>query len=307
MHAVRFGDEARSLQFGGAVRKLALLAITLGACTANVDTYEDSDSTSGTSIVNTPYLSGCHGHASSSVPSDGRYVMTTFGGGADDQRMSCGGYADGTGWYAASRQRYGCGAHLQVEANGNCVVLEAQDYGPDQCVESAAHMPILDMSPRASKALYGVSGAGWSDHLVVDVTEVSSSTPLGPCTATGGGGGGGGGGGSDGGGGGGATSCSSATLDRDVDDGTCVQSSSDGAWYQCSAGAWVAKSSSAGCAEAYGYCDSATLGTSVPPRTCVQSASTSAWYQCNGQGWVKPVDTSTQTGPIGACSSWHAL
>jgi hypothetical protein len=284
------------------VKKLALLATALCACTANVDTYEDSDSTAGTSIAVTERLSGCHGQASSSIPSDGRYVMTTFGGGADDQRMSCGGYADGTGWYAASRQRYGCGAHLQVEANGKCVVLEAQDYGPDVCVESAAHSPILDMSPRASKALYGVSGAGWSDHLVVTVTEVASSTPLGPCMAGGGGGGGGGSGG-----GGGATTCSSATLGRDVDAGTCVQSAADSAWYQCSGGAWVAKSSSAGCAEAYGFCSSATLGTDVPPRTCVQSASTSAWYQCNGQSWVKPVDVASQTGPIGACSSMHAL
>jgi hypothetical protein len=193
LHAL---PEARSLQSAAAVRNLAiasLLAAT-AACTANVDIYEDQGSTSGASIQITPDLSGCHGHAGTSIPADGEYVMTTFGGGADNQPMSCGGYADGTGWYAASRQRYVCGAHLQVEANGKCVVLEAQDYGPDTCVENAAHSPILDMSPRASKALYGVSGAGYSDHLVVNVTEVASSVPLGPCTATGGGGGGGGGG-----------------------------------------------------------------------------------------------------------------
>ena len=285
-----------------------LLAASLAAtaaCTANVDIYEDQDSTAGTSIsAPEPYLSGCHGHASSSVPADGQYVMTTFGGGADDQRMSCGGYADGTGWYAASRQRYGCGAHLQVEANGSCVVLEAQDYGPDVCVESAAHMPILDMSPRASKALYGVSGAGWSDHLVVNVTEVSASTPLGPCQATGGGDTGSG---DTGGGTSTMATCSSSTLDRDVDDGTCVQSASDGAWYQCSSGSWVATSSTASCSETYAWCSSATLGKSVPPRTCVQSASSSNWYQCNGQGWVTPVDASTQSGPIGACASWNPL
>ena len=283
------------------MRTLAVLALALCACTANVDTFEDSDSTAGTSIAVTDHLSGCHGQASSSVPSDGRYVMTTFGGGADDQPMSCGGYADGTGWYAASRQRYGCGSHLKVEANGACVVLEAQDYGPDVCVENAAHMPILDMSPRASKALYGVSGAGWSDHLVVNVTEVSSSTPLGPCDTSGGGGG------SGDMGGGGAASCSSATLDRDVDDGTCVQSAADAAWYQCTNGAWIARSSSAGCATAYGFCSSPTLGTDVPPRACVQSASNSVWYQCNGQEWAKPVDVAGQTGPIGACSEMDAL
>jgi hypothetical protein len=289
----------------------ASLAAATAACTANVDITEDQNATSGTSIATPePYLSGCHGHAATSIPSDGRYVMTTFGGGADDQPMSCGGYANGTGWYTADRQRYGCGAHLQVEANGNCVVLEAQDYGPDACVESAAHMPVLDMSPRASKALYGVSGAGWSDHLVVNVTEVDSSTPLGPCTATGGGGGGGSGSGSGSDGGGGATtgaSCSSATLGRDVDDGTCVQSASDSAWYQCSNGSWVADSSQAGCTQSYGFCSSATLGKDVPAGTCVQSASSRNWFQCNGQGWVTPVDTSAETGPIGACSSWNPL
>jgi hypothetical protein len=273
------------------------------ACTAEVTiTPESTDSTSGASISITPDLSGCHGKASSSIPADGRYVMTTFGGGADTQTMSCGGTADGIGWYAASRQRYGCGAKLQVEANGNCVVVAAQDYGPDVCVEAAARMPVLDMSPRAAKALYGVSGAGWSDHLVVTAMEVDASTPLGPCTA-------GGGGGSGSGSGSGATpaSCSSSTLDRDVDDGTCVQSASDASWYQCSNGNWNAISSTGACTSSYAWCSSATLGTTVPPRTCVQARSNSTWYQCNGQGWVTPVDTSAESGPIGACASWNAL
>jgi hypothetical protein len=279
---------------------IASLVAATAACTANVDiTTEDSDSTSGTSIGVTDHLSGCHGHASSSIPSDGQYVMTTFGGGADDQPMSCGGYADGTGWYAASRQRYGCGAHLQVTANGKCAVVEAQDYGPDVCVENAAGMPILDVSPKVSRLLFGEAGAGWSDHLVITVEEVSASTPLGPGvsapdpmnpppTPT-------------------ATSCSSATLDRDVADGTCVQSSTDARWYACSAGAWVARTSTAGCTATYGFCDSATLGESVAPRTCVQARSDRAWYQCNGQGWVSPVSTADREGPIGACSSWNPL
>ena len=275
---------------------------------------EDDGSTSGASISNkSPDLSGCHGVASSTIPSDGRYVMTTFGGGSDDQEMSCGGYANGVGWYAASRQRYGCGAKLQVEANGNCVVLTALDYGPDVCVEAAAGMPILDMSPSASKALYGVSGAGWSDHLIVTVTEVDSSTPSGPCTS--GSGSGSDGSGSDGSGSDGSGSdagstgagCSSATLDRDVDDGECVQSASDDSWYQCDNGSWDAISSTAGCTDTYAWCYSPTLGEDVAPRTCVQSASTGTWYQCNGQAWVTPVDTSSETGPIGDCSDWDPL
>ncbi len=295
------------------IQKLVPLAslLSLVACSAEVPVSEDTDSTAGASISITPDLKGCHGQASSTIPADGEYVMTTFGGGSDTQRMSCGGTADGVGWYAASRQRYGCGAHLQIVAtNGNCVVVEAEDYGPDVCVENAAHSPVMDMSPRASKALYGVSSAGWSDHITVNVTEVDASTPLGPCSSvsTGGGGGGSGSGsGSGGGGTGTGASCNSATLDRDVDDGTCVQSATDQAWYQCTNGSWTAISSSSGCATAFAWCNSATLGYAVPPRTCVQSASTSNWYQCNGQGWVTPVDTTAETGPIGACSSWNAL
>jgi hypothetical protein len=298
------------------LEKLGPILLAFTACTADVPVTEDTDSTAGTSIAITDHLSGCHGHASSTIPADGQYVMTTFGGGADTQTMSCGGTADGVGWYAASRQRYGCGAKLQVTAtNGNCVVVKAQDYGPDVCVENAAHSPILDMSPRAAKALYGVSSAGWSDHIKLTVTEVDASTPVGMCTSTSTGGGGGGGGGSGsgssdpgtGGGGGTGAACSSSTLDRDVDDGECVQSATDSAWYQCSNGSWNAISSTSGCAATYAFCNSATLGTSVPPRTCVQSASSGNWFQCNGQSWVTPVDTSTETGPIGACSSWNAL
>ena len=273
----------------------ATLAFAGWSCTADVPISEDTDSTAGASIQIDDHLSGCHGHASSSIPADGRYVMTTFGGGADNQQMSCGGYADGVGWYVASRQRYGCGSRLQVEANGNCVVLDALDYGPDVCVEAAANSPILDMSPRASKALYGVSSAGWSDHLVVTVTEVDASTSTGPCTSTGGGGGTTG------------ASCSSSTLARDVNDGTCVQSAGDASWYQCSNGAWNAIANTSTCTSTYAWCSSATLGTTVPPRTCVQSASSGNWYQCNGQAWVRPVDTAAQTGPIGACASWHPL
>jgi lysozyme len=101
------------------------------------------------------------------------------------------------------------------------------------------------------------------------------------------------------------TTCNSATLDKDVDEGVCVQAASDAKWYECSAGMWVAKSSSAGCAQAYGWCQSATLGASEPPRTCVQAASDSVWYQCDGTGWATPV--ANGAGPAGTCSSMHAL
>lgn len=179
------------------MKTLVIILLTAtAACTADVDIItEDTDATPGVSIGTTAKsLSGCHGQASSTIPASGSYVITTFGGGSDTQPMSCGGLANGTGYYAASRQRYGCGSHVKVQANGKCVVLKTDDYGPDVCVENAAHMPIIDVTPRASKELFGVSGAGWSDHLVVTVEEVPTSTPLGICAAGGGGGGGGGGG-----------------------------------------------------------------------------------------------------------------
>lgn len=278
------------------MRYAVIVSFLAAACTADVDIIsEDTEATSGASVSQTAALTGCHGQASSAIPADGRYVITTFGGPGDHQPMSCGGYADGSGWYAASRQRYGCGSHIRVTANGKCVVLQTDDYGPDVCVENAAHMPIIDVSPRASRELFGVSGAGWSDHLVVTVEEVSTSEPLGICSAGGGGGGGG------------TAMCSSATLDRDVASGTCVQAANDGLWYECTNGTWTSRSSSTGCATAYGWCTSATLGQDVPPRTCVQAASNSNWYQCNGQGWVTPVDVAAQTGPIGACSTMNPL
>lgn len=304
LHAAIRDDElagaARRLQLGARVRSYLILLPLLAACTADVEILsEDTDATAGASITTIERgLTGCHGHASSTIPADGRYVITTFGGPGDHQPMSCGGYADGSGWYAASRQRYGCGAHVKVQANGKCVVLKTDDYGPDVCVENAAGMPIIDVSPRAARELFGVSGAGYSDHMVVTVEEVPTSVPLGVCAAS-----------DDGGGGGDTTeaSCSSATLDRDVAAGTCVQAASDGIWYECVNGAWSARSSSAGCATAYGWCDSATLGRDVPPRTCVQSGTSSTWFQCNGQGWVMPVDTAAHSGPLGDCSEWHPL
>lgn len=276
----------------GRAVKTAPLFVLLVACTVGED--EATDSTAGVSVSTADSsLTGCQGKASSVIPSDNTYVITTFGGPGDHQPMSCGGFADGTTWYAASRQRYGCGSKLQIEANGKCVVAIALDYGPDVCVEKAAGRAIMDVSPLVSRELFNMSGAGWSDKKLVTVTEVDPSTPVGMCGTpqpdpVG-------------------TTCSSSTLDRDVEAGTCVQSASDAKWYECVDGAWAARASSAGCATAFGFCKSATLGKSVAARTCVQAASDTKWYQCNGQGWVTPVDTAARSGPIGSCASWNPL
>jgi len=245
-------------------------------------------------------LSGCHGTASSAVPASGDYYLTSFGfSPSDDGTMSCGDKTlHGSWYYAASRQRYGCGSHIQIEANGKCVVAQTDDYGPDQCVEAAAGRPIIDASPLVSQHLFGTRSAGWSDRLPIHVTEVAKSTPLGPCAS----------------GSGtppapapapapGTAKCHSGTLDRDVDTGVCVQSASDGNWYQCEDGSWAAHHQN--CTESWAWCSSTTLGRSVPARTCVQSASNSIWYQCGSSGWETPV--ANGAGPVGTCSAEYAL
>nr|MBP6632625.1 hypothetical protein [Kofleriaceae bacterium] len=155
-------------------RRAALLLslATTAACAteAEVDSLvESEDSTAGASVSIARGLTGCQGRADSSIPSDGRYVITTFGGPGDHQPMSCGGYADGSWYYAASRQRYGCGSRIAIRAGGKCVVAQTDDYGPDVCVERAANQEIIDVSPKVARHLFGTSGAGWSDGLVVTV------------------------------------------------------------------------------------------------------------------------------------------
>jgi hypothetical protein len=130
-------------------------------------------------------LRSCNGKASTTIPSSGAFFLTSFGGRGESQKMSCGSSTKSGSWYyAASRQRFGCGAHVRVEARGKCVVVQTDDYGPDACVERAAGRPILDASPLVARALFGDPSAGWSDRLPIQVTKVSRSTPLGPCTAT---------------------------------------------------------------------------------------------------------------------------
>lgn len=202
------------------MKKLAALIASLAlACSSAPD--------SGLSSSASSELSGCHGVASSTAPASGDYYLTSFGfTSSDDGIMSCGEYTKHGSWYyAASRQRFGCGSRIQIEANGKCVVAETDDYGPDVCVEKAAGRPIIDASPLVSEALFGVKSAGWSDRYPIHVTEVDASTPLGPCDAN-------------------ATTtttdvtCHSATLGDDEPEGSCVQAKSDGVWYQCTSSGW---------------------------------------------------------------------
>lgn len=146
----------------------------------------------------------------SDIPADGVYYVTTFGGGADTQTMSCGGTADATWAYAADRARFGCGTKLLVQAGGKQCVVEVADCGPNRCVEEAAcgcscggHHPMLDVSPFVTQYLLGSSAVGWSEKRAVTANAVDAASTIGcPGNAVGGGGSGG----STGNGGSGATS-----------------------------------------------------------------------------------------------------
>lgn len=120
------------------------------------------------------------------IPADGRYYLTTFGGGADTQSMSCGGIADGTWYYLADSWRFGCGTKIQITnpTNGRSCVAQVADVGPNICVEQAAGLPVIDASPLVSRLLFGGDSSGWADRRLVIANRVDPSTPLGPTNAS---------------------------------------------------------------------------------------------------------------------------
>jgi hypothetical protein len=166
---------------------LAAALLALGGCAGrrgdDVSAARFAGSVGG---CNCPSSGTCADISYGDVPADGQYYVTTFGGGADTQGMSCGGTADGTWAYIADRARFGCDTKVRIEAGGKkCVALVA-DCGPNRCVEEAAcdcgcgdHHPIIDASPFITEYLLGVSGAGYSDQIVVTATVVDPSSTVG--------------------------------------------------------------------------------------------------------------------------------
>src|SRR5687767_13128784 len=104
-------------------RLLVLLgALALGCVAATDGPDSDPDEIENLSPEE---LKNCKGKASSSIPSSGTYVLTTFGGPDEPQPLACGGHTKSGSWYyAASRQRYGCGSHVKITANGKCVIAK---------------------------------------------------------------------------------------------------------------------------------------------------------------------------------------
>ena len=127
----------------------------------------------------------CSALSYSDVPPDGKYIITTFGGGSDTKAMSCGGIADAKWAYVADRARFPCGTKLLVEAKGKQCVAQVADCGPNRCVEQAAsgscstHFPVLDVSPVITKHLFGFSQTGWSDKLLVVAKPIDPSFVVG--------------------------------------------------------------------------------------------------------------------------------
>ena len=100
---------------------------------------------------------------------DGRYGLTSFVGLAG-RSPTCGGSpTDGEWLYMAGRSRFGCGARLKVinPANGRYCVPAVADYGPNTCVEEAAGMPVVDVSPQVSEYLFGTRGARYTNNFKV--------------------------------------------------------------------------------------------------------------------------------------------
>jgi len=173
--AVSLGMKTMSLSVS------VVILVGLGGCIGAPAYEEESGAVRGRTCQpddRYPYL--C-----TNVPDDGRFALTSYGGENDDSesngRFACGGgYPDGWSWYATSWVRWGCGAKLEVQADGRCAVVEVKDAGPAAWVERDAGMPILDASPRVCQELFGTSSCGWSDGFVVKVTEVDERTPVGP-------------------------------------------------------------------------------------------------------------------------------
>ena len=105
--------------------------------------------------------------------------LTSF----DGSSCSCGPCHAHGDYFAADRQRFGCGAALNICRGSTCVKVAVVDYGPSCFVEDDAGGPVIDASPAVCQALTGGSSCGWSDHFSVTASVVGDDArPFGPFT-----------------------------------------------------------------------------------------------------------------------------
>jgi hypothetical protein len=150
----------------------------------------------------------CSGSYGTTRATDGDYYLTSFGCWVDPQNQihtdpgdncipTCLDQARAAGlclagddgptceervdWYTADGARFGCLARVRVTnpATGKSVIAVALDFGPACSVEQSVNEEVLDASGRVDLELFG-GDEGASDHALVHVIEVDSSTPLGP-------------------------------------------------------------------------------------------------------------------------------
>src|SRR5512140_2592104 len=93
---------------------VALAALGCAACSAESGEEPPGEPTATVSEESVggcacPTSGTCSALSYSDIPGDGKYYVTTFGGGADTQPLACGGTADGTWAYVADSARFGCG------------------------------------------------------------------------------------------------------------------------------------------------------------------------------------------------------
>ena len=164
------------MNYASSATKVLLLALLAG-CTVATPPEAQGSSRSKVSL--------------NSEATEGTYFLTTFGGpddSGDNGQLACGGRSDPNSsdvhqkYYAAAKQRFGCGTHIKLEAAGNCIVLETTDAGPAAWVEDKAGGPVIDATPLAAQELFGAASFGWSDRKAVQLSVVDASVPLGPCT-----------------------------------------------------------------------------------------------------------------------------
>ncbi|MBI5537121.1 MAG: hypothetical protein HY898_30645 [Deltaproteobacteria bacterium] len=130
-------------------------------------------------------------HSSHAGPAPWKHVLTCYGGceaphydsSACNHHTSCGPIANGKWWYATERAAFHCGAKLKIVRGNKCVVVDVQDNGPADWVESNADAKcgtpyIIDASPLVADYFGG--GCGWGECFLVDVSPVADDTPTGP-------------------------------------------------------------------------------------------------------------------------------
>lgn len=143
----------------------------------------------------------CAGFTATEKSSDGYYYATRFACNSDLAKDSqnkcitacesqgipeCGDGKTGAAceeavqWYSANADQYGCNTKLKITnpANGKAVIVRVIDRGPT-CVDQKNGRGNFAIS-QATYTELGINGAFATKSNIVQVEEVSSSTPLGP-------------------------------------------------------------------------------------------------------------------------------